>query len=641
MSLSAEALKVLVVDDDSQLVRTLVDILEMNGYHPHGASNGRQGLELAERLPAPVAVALVDLRLPDMDGMELVGRLHALSGLTEVVILTGNASLDSAVKALREQSYDYLIKPVSPPDLLRTLGAAGERWQRRRAEERFRVLLDQLSEIITIAAPDGTIQYQSPAVERVLGYSATERSQQSLFDLVHPEDQATARTLIRDAVDHRHTRSVQLRMRHRDGSWRVLEAIANNLVGHPDVDGIIVTARDVTERNQLEVQLRQSQKMETVGRLAGGIAHDFNNLLTIILTESELARAELPAGHAIRDSLLGIQGAAERAAGLTRQLLAFSRKQIAQPTAFSLAGLVHDMDRMLRRLIGENIELSVSAGPDPGLVRADPAQIEQVLLNLVVNARDAMPAGGRLMIETSRVVLDRSYADVHAAVVPGPYVMLAVTDSGSGMSDEVKAHLFEPFFTTKEQGMGTGLGLATCYGIVRQFEGHIGVYSEIGVGTTVKVYLPRLGDAEQESAAAEKDVGIPGGSETVLFVEDDDGVRQVGIRILQALGYTVLEASDGEAALRMLEQHGQSVRLLLTDVVLPTTGGRALAERAARVRPGIRVLFTSGYTDDVVLRHQLLDRGADFLSKPFTPGSLARKVREVLDRDATDSPGRA
>jgi CheY-like chemotaxis protein len=335
--------------------------------------------------------------------------------------------------------------------------------------------------------------------------------------------------------------------------------------------------------------------------------------------------------HPARDGLKEIEAAGERASVLTRQILAYSRQQLVEPTVFSLNALVTDMDTMLRPLIGEDIELTTGTASDLGLVKADRGQIEQVLVNLVVNARDAMPQGGALFFETANVTLDEEYARSRIDAVAGEYVMLAVSDTGTGMADEVLALLFDPFFTTKDPASSTGLGLSACYGIAKQHGGHITAYSELGVGTTMKVYLPRV---REEATAPSHDVQtLPRGSETILLVEDEAAVRRTAARMLQRQGYTVLQAGDGVEALRLLEEHRGPLQLLLTDVVMPGMKGRELAERVADLRPEIKVLFASGYTDDVILRHRLLERGGMLMDKPFTVQSLAGKVREVLDSD--------
>jgi len=419
---------------------------------------------------------------------------------------------------------------------------------------------------------------------------------------------------------------------------RVFESHVRPLRGTDgEILGVIGVALDITDRKQLADQLRQSQKLQAVGELAGGVAHDFNNLLMVVKGHAEMLLDRLPGVPAdrqnpARQNVEQIQQAAERAAALTRQLLAFSRMQVLQPRVLDLNEVVAGMIQMVSRVIGANIELAFLPGANLGRVKADPSQIEQVALNLVVNARDAMPDGGRLTIETSNVHLDRDFATQHAVVDPGPYVMLTVTDTGVGMDAATQARIFEPFFTTKEQGRGTGLGLATVYGVVKQSGGYIWVYSEVGHGTTFKVYLPMV-QAPAEKTVPEKAVsGHEPGTETILFVEDEQSVRELVCEYLSARGYHVLEASDGLQALEMAAAHAGKIQLLITDVVMPKLSGRELAARLAATRPDLKVLYISGYTDDSVFRHGVLQGGMAFLQKPFNLKALAAKIREILER---------
>lgn len=383
-----------------------------------------------------------------------------------------------------------------------------------------------------------------------------------------------------------------------------------------------------------EEQLRQSQKLEAVGQLAGGIAHDFNNLLTVITGYSDLLLRGLKAEDPVRLKVEEIKKAGERAASLTRQLLAFSRKQVLQPKLLKLNAIVSDVERLLRRLIGEDIDLLTIPEPLLGQIKADPGQIEQIIVNLAVNARDAMPQGGKLTIETSNVYLDNEYARNHSTIRPGNYVMLAITDTGTGMDSLTQARMFEPFFTTKTQGKGTGLGLSTVYGIVKQSEGNIWVYSELGKGTTFKVYLPRVDEVALIRAAQETFSELQPGRETVLLTEDEEPVRRLTRTILEMNGYQVLEAASGDEALLIYKQHGGRIDLIITDVVMPKMGGRELAQSLVALSPGVKVLYLSGYTDDAIVRHGLLDQKMAFLQKPFTPDSLLRKMREVLDANS-------
>jgi len=390
--------------------------------------------------------------------------------------------------------------------------------------------------------------------------------------------------------------------------------------------------RGEREREKLQAQLQQAMKMEAIGRLAGGVAHDFNNLLTVITGYSELMLQKIGEESPLHGQVAEIKRAGERAASLTQQLLAFSRKQIIDPKVVRLDRLVAEMHKMLTRLIGEDIELHAATGKSLGSVKVDPGQFGQILMNLVVNARDAMPGGGKIVIETANVDLDEGYCATHRYVTPGRFVMLAISDTGEGMSDEVKAHIFEPFFTTKERGSGTGLGLATTYGIVKQAGGSIEAYSEVGIGTTFRIYLPRV---EEEAVKPEK-VGrpadVPGGTETVLLVEDEGILRSLCVQILERLGYKVLQARDGTEALAVAQGYGERIDLLLTDVVMPGMNGADLARQLVPHNLGMQVLFMSGYTEDVISHHGVLDEDVSFIGKPYTPLVLARKVREVLDK---------
>ncbi|MGH7207797.1 MAG: ATP-binding protein, partial [Nitrospiraceae bacterium] len=381
----------------------------------------------------------------------------------------------------------------------------------------------------------------------------------------------------------------------------------------------------------MEEQFRQAQKIEAIGRLAGGVAHDFNNLMTVVTGYSELILTRLGPDDPLRKEIEEIKKAGDRAATLTGQLLAFSRKQVLAPKVLDLNSVVANINGMLRRLLAEDIELHTVVAPVLGRVKADPGQLEQVIMNLVVNARDAMPGGGRLTIETKNVELDKVYARSHVSVKPGAYVMLAITDGGSGMDATTQARIFEPFFTTKEPGKGTGLGLSTVYGVVKQSGGYIWVYSELGRGTTFKIYLPRVEDDLEARDAGPAPAETLQGSETILLAEDEDMVRTLARRILTSHGYTVLEARDGTECLRICEAHKGTIHLLMTDVVMPGLSGREVAKRVAPLRPDMKVLYLSGYADSAVVHHGLLDAGSAFLQKPFSSGTLAHKVREVLD----------
>ena len=461
------------------------------------------------------------------------------------------------------------------------------------------------------------------------GYSEAEFLALTIRDIRPVEEQGRLEQELARRPDEG---AIRTGVRHRAKDGRLFEV---DLVARPlEFAGRrarLVLARDVTAQRHLEDQLRQSQKMEAVGQLAGGIAHDFNNLLTAILGSTQLLLQVTPPGDVRREDVDEIRNAGLRAAELTRQLLAFSRRQVLAPKVLELNGVVANMDKMLRRLIGEDVELATTLHAEAGAVNADPGQLEQVLLNLVVNARDAMPGGGRVLIETTRALLRDELVERRHRLPPGDYACLAVTDSGAGMDESTQAHLFEPFFTTKEVGKGTGLGLATVYGIVKQSGGYIWVYSEPGRGTTVRVYLPRVPGAAEPPLPAPELPALRGGHETVLLVEDAAPVRTLARRSLEACGYTVLDAADGPSAIELSARHAGAIAVLVTDVVMPGMSGRELAERLAPTRPEMKVLYTSGYTDDAMVRQGVLNAGVAFLQKPFVPDSLARKVRDVLD----------
>jgi signal transduction histidine kinase len=394
---------------------------------------------------------------------------------------------------------------------------------------------------------------------------------------------------------------------------------------------VVGVCTDITERKRLESQLLQAQKLESIGRLAGGIAHDFNNILTAIMGFTDLAEEELDDPEAVRLYLQNTRHASERAAQLTQQMLAFARRQMIEPQSVNLNQLLQNLAPLLHRLIPENIQLHHVLDDDLHSVKVDPNQFEQILVNLVVNARDAMPDGGRIIIETHNSALDDEYARQHEDVKAGDYVMLVVTDTGSGMDESIRLHIFEPFFTTKAQGRGTGLGLATVYGIVKQARGHIWLYSEEGKGTTFKIYLPRTLETPEPLLTAQKPLVSARGTETLLLVEDEPAVRTIGTSALRGCGYTVLEAEHGEEALRVAAEHEGGISLLITDVVMPQMNGKQLAERLHTFRPNLKVLYCSGYTENTIVHQGVLDEGIAFLSKPFTPSALAQKVREVLD----------
>jgi len=501
----------------------------------------------------------------------------------------------------------------------------------RESEERFRATFENAGIGIALVDMQGRPFKANPILRQMLGYSEVELSRMIFTEFTHPDDRELDWGLYGELTEGKRDRyEIEKRFLRKNGDavWGMLTV---SLIKGPSGGPVcaVVMIQDITARKLLEDQFRQAQKMEAVGRLAAGVAHDFNNLLTIIIGYSEVILDRFAADDPMRAHTAEIKNAAERAAGLTRQLLAFSRQQVLAPQILDLNALIVNLTKLLNRLIGEDVDLVFNQGHCPATIKADPGHIEQILMNLAVNSRDAMPRGGKLTIEISPVQVDEAFSSTHISVPAGPYVMLAVSDTGCGMDKDVQAHMFEPFFTTKEQGKGTGLGLATVYGIVKQSGGHIWVYSEPGAGTTFKIYLP----AVTGSAQTAQESAVPaGGSETVLLVEDDAGLRELARMVLADRGgYKVLESTAGKEALVFAEQYKGLIHLMLTDVVMPGMSGRELSEELATPRPEMKILYMSGYTDDTVVRHGVLEEGMGFLQKPFTSDSLLRKVREVLD----------
>ena len=508
-----------------------------------------------------------------------------------------------------------------------------------RREELFRLISENAADMIAVVDASGKRLYNSPAYERILGYTAEELQSTSSLEQVHPDDRHLVEEAAKEARIGGAGRTIQYRMRHKDGSWHVLESGASAVLdAQGKVEKLVIVNRDVTSRRSLEEQFRQAQKMEAVGRLSGGVAHDFNNLLGVIIGYAEFLQERLEPQNALRGSVDEILKAGKRAASLTRQLLAFSRQQVLEPKVLDLNVVVSDTEKLLRRLIGEDVELFTQLTPDLGRVKADQGQLEQVIMNLAVNARDAMPQGGKLTIATENVVMDDAFVRRYPyPVQPGAYVCLTVNDNGIGMDAETKARAFEPFFTTKEKGKGTGLGLSTVYGVVKQSGGYIDIYSSPGAGTTFKIYLPRV-----DETIRTEDVPVAGnrsfkGKETILLAEDEASLRRLTRTTLELCGYKVLEAKDGAEGLEVSDAYEGAIDLLLTDVVMPGIGGRALAQELSRRRPDIRLVYMSGYTGQTVGTQESFEPGSHFLSKPFTRETLTRKVREALDRVLTES----
>ena len=583
-------------------------------------------------------VIVSDFRLPAYDGLQALQEASTRRPEVPFVFFTGNLGEARAIQALKSGATDYVLKDGAverlAPAIQRAVREAAERRARAQAEDALKQSEEGFRQLFN-CNPHPTwvfdvetlrfVEVNDAAIEHY-GYSREEFRGMRITDL-HPSQEVP---LVEEAVA---TPKDGIR---RFGTWvhRTKDGRLINVdVAAHDLEfrgrrGRLVVAHDITQQQELQVQLQQSQKMDAIGRLAGGVAHDFNNLLGVIIGYGERLLRRLPSRD--RREINEVLKAAEHAASLTRQLLAFSRRQVLKPRVLDLNAVVGEMDGMLRRIIGEDIDLVTVLQDGLGQVKADPGQIQQVVMNLAVNARDAMPKGGRLTIETGNAELDESYTSAHLAVRSGHYVMLAVTDSGMGMDAATQAHIFEPFFTTKEAGKGTGLGLSTVFGIVKQSEGNVWVYSEPQRGTTFKIYLPRVDEVVEEQPAQEAETAA-GGSETILLVEDSDSLRELGREILEEHGYKVIEASSGAAALEALARHTGSLDLILTDLVMSGMSGRELADQVTRLRPGTKVIFMSGYTDDALGHHGVLETGTAFVEKPFTIDGLLRKVRDVLD----------
>jgi len=647
-----DPIRVLVVDDDSAHAEMVVQFLRLTEAWADAEVDTTPSYDQALDLFTSKGydVAFVDYWLGSRDGLALLREVRQNGVKTPVIVLTSRGAEEVAVEAMKAGAADYLSKTHLSVEALErairyALALRAEEMQRQQAEaalraseERFRALVEQSADALLLVDAEGRVTYMTQSSQRHLGWKAEEIVGHSIFEFLHADDRETVMARISEALQ---TPSVavnaEVRFRHPDGSYRTLEGVGVNRLADPSVRGIVIKAHDITDKRRLEEHLRQVQKMEAVGALAGGVAHDFNNLLTAILGYCNLMLDDVPKEDPLRRDLEEIRSAGERAAALTRQLLAFSRRQMLQPQVVDINTLVRQLEKLLRRLLSEDCVLITALAPELHKVKVDPASIEQVLVNLAVNSRDAMGEGGQLTIETANVELDAIYAETHATVIPGSYVMLAVGDTGPGIDAATKARIFEPFFTTKEQGKGSGLGLATVYGIVKQSGGYIWVYSEVGHGTVFKVYFPVAETPASLQRGKEGDAELrKQGWETVLLVEDEDAVRALAREVLRRHGYVVLEARHGVDALRLAERHTDDIQLMITDVVMPHMSGRELAERLCSARPTMKVLFMSGYTDHAVM-NRALTPGSSFLQKPFTPETFARKVRQVLDAQPTTS----
>jgi PAS domain S-box-containing protein len=642
-------LRVLMVEDnpdDAELLRLALVREGYEVFHERVETGDAMRAMLAER---PWDIVVSDFSLPTFDAPSALAVLRA-SGLDiPFLVVSGTVGEEAAVDALKSGAHDFMLKGK-----LARLGPAIERALRERvtrdtgrateralreSETRLRRLTESGLVGITVEDADGRIVEANDAFLQMVGYTRQDVAAGALRrGTLTPPEHAPLEAFAREQLDAAGVARPWEQEFFRKEGERVPVLVGVTALEPPRAIAVVI---DLSERRKMETtlrrteeQLRQAQKMEAIGNLAGGVAHDFNNLLSVILSYSSMMSQDMTPSDPRRADLEEIEGAGRRAVDLTRQLLAFSRQQILQPRIVNLNDIVMGLERMLRRLIGEDVELAVLCETPLGEVKVDPGQVEQIIMNLAVNSRDAMPDGGKLTIETGNVDLDAKYASEHVGAAVGPHVMLAVTDTGVGMDRVTQARMFEPFFSTKEKGKGTGLGLATVFGIVQQSGGNVWVYSEPGKGTTIKVYFPRTDRRTLQPEPRPSVVPATGkltGTETILLVEDEERVRVLIRTILRRFGYHVIEGQTGGDALLVCEQHKAKIHLLLTDVVMPRLSGRQLAERIRGIRPEMKVLYMSGYTDNSIVHHGVLDSDVAFLQKPITPESLLRKVREVLD----------
>jgi two-component system cell cycle sensor histidine kinase/response regulator CckA len=639
----SRSLRVLLVGDNEADTERLLGELQRGGYDPDCLR-----VDAAPAMRAALAqpdwdLVIADYTLSRFSGLAALQLVQERGLHVPFIIMSGSIDEETAVAAVKAGADDYLLKGNLTrllPMVERCRRDAAERQARRNAEAalqaselRFRSLIENMSGLVALLDPNGAICYQSPSVEPILGYTADSLVGSNLTRYTHPDDLPLVQAFLEELMGRPGVLlPVEFRVRHQDGSWRVLGAMGRNLIDNPGIQGIVLNARDITDRRQLEDQLRQSQKMEAIGRLAGGVAHDFNNMLGAIIGYTDLLLHRLSADAGSRELLQEVMNAGERAGRLTRQLLAFSRKEVLAPRELDLNELLLGTHQMLDRLIGEDIELTAVPADTPAWVSADPGQLEQLILNLAVNSRDAMPQGGKLALAVAPVAVDDFTARLHPGVAPGAYVRLSVCDTGCGIDAETQRHIFEPFFTTKGPGAGTGLGLATVYGIVQQSGGHIRVESQLGQGAAFHIYLPCCEPAVA-APAAELPATPAAAAGTILLVEDEAIVRGMVHKGLSLFGYEVLVAGRGEEAMQFVEQRATAIDLLLTDVVMPGMSGRELAEQATRLRPSLKVLLMSGYTDDAIVRHGVMDAELAFIQKPFTLAALADKLQDVMAVD--------
>lgn len=617
----------------NQMFLQMLSEAECPRYSVRSESDSR--MALARVASETVDAIVLDMEAKDRSALAPFAEFCSRHGNPPLLVLVSKDELYLGKEAMELGAGEFLLKETLSKDLLqKAMRYLVERNRAkalaRECEHRFDELFENTKDILFTMDLDGRVTSVNKAAEQVMGWPRSEALQKNIKGLVAPEHVALCDEMMRRILSEEPFQQFEIAMVRKDGRKVLLEASARLLCSNGKKEGVQGIARDVTERRQLESMVQQSQKLEAIGRLSGGLAHDFNNLLCVITGHTELLTEQLETPAAMR-SVTQIRKAADSAAALTRQLLAFSRRQVFYPQVVNLNSIVKETEKLLERLIDERIEIYTALDPAVGHVRVDPVQVEQVIINLVLNARDAMPQGGKLTIETNNVDLEEEHRSNQSHVPAGKYVLLAVTDTGCGMSEETRSHIFEPFYTTKELGQGTGLGLATVYGIVKQSGGFIWVYSEKDRGTSFKVYLPRVAGSQCEESTTRPHAKLCAGTETILVVEDAEPLRTMTKEFLVACGYTVLEAADGEEALRIARSAVGPIDLLLTDVVMPRMCGEPLVAQMKKARPETRVLYMSGYPNDGIVQAGILADGVVLLQKPFTREILMRRVRQALD----------
>jgi two-component system cell cycle sensor histidine kinase/response regulator CckA len=639
----SQSYRILLIENGSSLVQSIWCLVQ-GGRDPafHVVSAESLRTAASKLASEQFDAVLLDTHVRDYERLAGVTELRSRVGLLPIVVLVSQKEKELGEQSLAEGATEYLFKESVSQELLRrTLRYAIEldRAQNaaRRFEQRFCDLFENAKDIVFTLDLDGNIISLNKSGEEVLGLSRSEPLQININSLVVPEHQGVCREMMQRILNEEPLQQVEIQLIRKDGRRVVLETSARLIHSGGKKEGVQGIARDVTDRRHLENIARQSQKLEAVGRLSGGLAHDFNNLLCVISGHVEILSGRPDLADSALNSVTQIKKAADSAAALIRQLLAFGRKQVIYPRALDLNAVVVDTEKLLGRLIGEHIELVTGLDPTLGQVLADPVQIEQVLINLALNARDAMPQGGKLTIETSNVNLEAGHESKHSYIPAGNYVRFAVTDTGCGMDEQTQSRIFEPFFSTKELGKGTGLGLATVYGIVKQSGGFIWVYSEYGYGTTFKVYLPRVDAPLAPLHPREQPTVTEQRTETVLLVEDFEPLRTLIREMLLNCGYKVLDAENGDGAIQIAREAGGLIHLLLTDVIMPGMGGQKLAQHLLRILPEMKVLYMSGYPNDGIAHSGILATGVALLEKPFTRETLTRAVRQVLDKHPTIS----